>query len=55
MKNFGKIAVYENVYCSKPQIIQYGNFRYSFIKYMNGGHLLIRLRNKPISTYKDDK
>ena len=50
----GKIAVYNNKYCTKPKIIKYGNSKYSFIKYMNGGYLLIRLRNKITSTLKDD-
>lgn len=45
-----KIAVYDNKYCIKPRIIKLGNRRYSFIKYLNGGYLLIRLRNKITST-----
>ena len=50
----GKIAVYDNKYCIKPRIIKCGNSKYSFIKYFNGGYLLIRLRNKIKSTSKDD-
>jgi len=50
----GEIAVYDNKYCIKPRIIKYGNCRYSFIKYLNGGYLLIHLRNKITSTSKDD-
>ena len=50
----GEIAVYDNKYCIKPRIIKYRNCRYSFTKYLNGGYLLIRLRNKITSTSKVD-
>ena len=50
----GKIAVYDNKYCIKQRIIKCGNCRYSFIKYLNGGYLFIRLRNKITSTSQDD-
>ena len=50
----GEIAVYDNKYCIKPRIIKCGNSRYSFIKYLNGGYLFIRLGNKITSTSKDD-
>jgi len=50
----GEIAVLDNKYCIKPRIIKLGNCRYSFIKYLDGGYLFIRLRNKITSTSKHD-
>ena len=47
------IACYDNIYCTNPKVINFGNVRYSYIRYFNGGHLLIRLSNKPVSTLQE--
>lgn len=53
MGNINAIATVDNYYCRHPEVLRSGNKRYKYIKYFNGGYLLIKQKNKKESTLKE--